>query len=98
MPRFAVKEARTTGFLVNSLDWMAAVRLHWKTVAIVEYAAGRPFAWVDDELGCCDREYVAEHHDGPALLHWVSPRLGLTDENFGALKDWARALEHGRSP
>lgn len=24
--------------------------LHWKTRALVDWAAGRPFAWVDDEI------------------------------------------------
>ena len=62
---------------------------YWKTHQVVEYAAGRPFVWVDDEIGDLDREYVAAHHDGPALLHWVSPRDGLTERDFKALAAWA---------
>ncbi|MGW4520279.1 hypothetical protein [Amycolatopsis sp. NPDC004378] len=33
---------------------------HWKTRPIVEHAAGRPFAWVDDETTDADRSWVAE--------------------------------------
>lgn len=64
----------------------------WKTRRVVEYAAGRAFAWVDDEITDADRAYVAEHHDGPALLHAVSPRVGLTADDFAALSEWAATL------
>lgn len=64
----------------------------WKTEHAVRYAAGRPFAWVDDDLGDADREYVAAHHDGPALLHWVSPRAGLLPADFDALAAWATEI------
>ena len=64
--------------------------LHWKTRAIVDWAAGRPFAWVDDELTDTDRAWVSAHHPGHALLHRVDPRLGLTDADYAVLKDWLR--------
>ncbi|MFD7793598.1 hypothetical protein [Streptomyces sp. NPDC059759] len=63
-----------------------------KTWKVVEYAAGRPFAWVDDQVDDVDREYVAKHHDGPALLHWIDPARGLTDDDFALLADWATGL------
>ncbi|HEY0499937.1 MAG TPA: hypothetical protein VGD48_29600, partial [Kutzneria sp.] len=63
--------------------------IHWKTRHIVDWAAGRPFAWVDDELTPADRAWVADHHTGPALLHWVDPRLGLRDEDFDTLARWS---------
>ncbi|WP_026128536.1 HAD domain-containing protein [Nocardiopsis halophila] len=69
--------------------------LHWKTVPIVDFASDRPFAWVDDELGDADRDFVARHHPGPALLHYVDPALGLADGDFAALKAWA---EHAAAP
>lgn len=62
--------------------------VHWKTELVVAHAAGRPFAWVDDELSEADSAYVADHHRGPALLHHVNPRLGLHDDDFAALADW----------
>lgn len=64
--------------------------LHWKTRPLVTWAAGRPFAWVDDEITDTDRAWVAAHHQGPALLHRVDPRLGLTDADYAALDSWLR--------
>ncbi|MFJ9925420.1 hypothetical protein ACIRU5_05250 [Streptomyces misionensis] len=68
--------------------------VHWKTEAIVAYAGGRPFAWVDDELGPADPAFVTGHHPGPALLHPVDPRIGLREGDFGALARFAAGLPH----
>lgn len=73
--------------------WADTAGCFWKTERVVEYAAGRAFAWVDDEVTDKDREYVARHHAGPALLHAVSPRVGLTDADFEALTAWAAQLD-----
>ncbi|MFE3116889.1 hypothetical protein [Streptomyces niveus] len=62
----------------------------WKTRPLVAHAAGRPFAWVDDELGDADRTFVAAHHHGSALLRRVDPRLGLLEADFAALDSFAR--------
>ncbi|WND33985.1 hypothetical protein RI578_06610 [Streptomyces sp. BB1-1-1] len=64
-----------------------------KTWRVVEYSAGRPFAWVDDQITAVDQAYVDRHHDGPALLHWVDPAKGLTDDDFAALTAWAARLD-----
>ncbi|MDY0812675.1 HAD domain-containing protein [Kitasatospora purpeofusca] len=64
--------------------------LHWKTRTLVDWAAGRPFAWVDDEVTDTDRAWVAAHHRAPALLHRVDPRRGLTDGDYAALDAWFR--------
>ncbi|MEQ4209715.1 HAD domain-containing protein [Actinopolymorpha sp. B9G3] len=64
--------------------------LHWKTKALVEAAAGRPFIWVDDEIGELDRSWVTTHHHGPALLHRVDSQHGLTLVDFDTLNDWLR--------
>ncbi|MGW5121274.1 hypothetical protein ACWEQ8_38440 [Streptomyces noursei] len=64
----------------------------WKTPAIVAWARGRAFAWVDDDITRADRAWVAEHHDGPALLHRVDPRHGLTVDDFETLTAWASGL------
>src|SRR5438093_1941485 len=45
--------------------------LHWKTRALTAWAAGRSFAWVDDEITDTDRAWVSAHHPGHALLHRV---------------------------
>ncbi|MGW6915071.1 hypothetical protein ACWGB8_14850 [Kitasatospora sp. NPDC054939] len=63
--------------------------LHWKTRHLVDWAAGRPFVWVDDELGPQDTAWIADHHPGPALTHWVDPGVGLRDTDFAALRAWA---------
>jgi hypothetical protein len=64
--------------------------LHWKTRTLVEWAHGRPFIWVDDEITDADREWVPAHHRGRALLHQVEPSRGLTDQDFAVLDDWLR--------
>lgn len=65
---------------------------YWKTAHLVAHAAGRPFAWVDDEITDADRTFVAARHEGPALLHLVDPRHGLADADFTALDTFARSL------
>ncbi|MDI5964984.1 HAD domain-containing protein [Streptantibioticus silvisoli] len=66
--------------------------LHWKTRTLVAWAAGRPFAWVDDEVTDTDRAWIAAHHRGRALLHRVDPRRGLTGSDYAALDSWLRRL------
>ncbi|OIJ63141.1 hypothetical protein WN71_035865 [Streptomyces mangrovisoli] len=65
--------------------------VHWKTEAILRYAAGRAFAWVDDEQSPADHAHVAAHHPAPALLHHVDPRIGLREDDFTALAEFAAA-------
>jgi hypothetical protein len=54
--------------------------------------AGRPFAWVDDEITAADRRWVAAHHPGHALLHRVDARRGLTDDDYDALGAWIKEI------
>ncbi|MBO2461376.1 hypothetical protein J4709_27715 [Actinomadura sp. LCR2-06] len=65
--------------------------LHWKTRTLVGWAAGRPFAWVDDEISDADRGWVAAHHGGRALLHRVDARSGLGDADYRVLAAWLRS-------
>ncbi|MFF7439190.1 HAD domain-containing protein [Streptomyces sp. NPDC008122] len=64
----------------------------WKTRYVLEYAAGRPFAWVDDDITPYDHEYVEQKHLAAALLLRVDPRIGLVRPDFDALAEWAAAL------
>ncbi|MDI1461430.1 hypothetical protein QEZ54_10655 [Catellatospora sp. KI3] len=64
----------------------------WKTATLVEWAAGRPFAWVDDEVTDLDVAWVSVRHRAPALLHRVDPRHGLRADDFTALASWAVAM------
>jgi SAM-dependent methyltransferase len=66
--------------------------VHRKTRPLLEWAAGRPFARVDDEVTERDAEHVATHRPGTALLLRIDPRKGLRDRDFGQLERWARAL------
>ncbi|WP_309234772.1 HAD domain-containing protein [Nocardia sp. XZ_19_385] len=67
-------------------------RLHWKTRDLVDWAAGRPFVWVDDEITEADRSWVAAHHPAPALLHRVDPRKGLAETDFVTVAAWLAHL------
>ncbi|MEV0731414.1 HAD domain-containing protein [Polymorphospora sp. NPDC050346] len=62
--------------------------LHWKTALLTRWAAGCPFVWLDDETTDADREWVAAHHPGRALLHRVDPHVGLTDADFATVRQW----------
>ncbi|MGW5531757.1 HAD domain-containing protein [Streptomyces xanthochromogenes] len=62
--------------------------LHWKTRTLVDWAAGRPFVWVDDEVTETDRAWIASHHGGRALVYRVDARLGLTDRDYAILAAW----------
>ena len=64
--------------------------LHWKTRGLVEWAQGRPFVWVDDEISHTDQQWVSTRHPDPALLHRVDPRRGLTEHHFTVIESWLR--------
>lgn len=67
--------------------------LYFKTPTVVDWARGRAFAWIDDQVTDADREYVADHHPAPALLITVSPSTGLLPEHVRQLAEWAAGLE-----
>jgi hypothetical protein len=69
-------------------DEMPGTGLHWKTISLVSFAAGRPFVWLDDELTDVDRRWVRDRHPGPALLHRVDPLVGLTAADFAVVGSW----------
>ena len=71
---------------------------HWKTRPLVAWAAGRPFAWIDDEITDRDRSWVTDHHPAPALLHAVDAATGLTDADIHDLARWATTLDDVASP
>jgi hypothetical protein len=62
--------------------------VHWKTVALARWAAGRAFVWLDDEITDADRRWIATHHPQPALLHRVDPYRGLTGADLAAVRQW----------
>ncbi|MEV5607821.1 HAD domain-containing protein [Streptomyces sp. NPDC052225] len=66
--------------------------LHWKVRPVVARAAGRPFVWIDDEIGHGDRNWVAAHHPGRALLHRVDPGRGLAGADLRLVGEWLRGV------
>ncbi|MFC9993707.1 HAD domain-containing protein [Nocardia sp. NPDC127526] len=70
--------------------------LHWKTRTVVDWAAGRAFVWIDDEIGAGDRDWVSDHHEGRALLYRVDPRIGLRPGDLAAVAAWLCAPDDGR--
>jgi hypothetical protein len=66
--------------------------LCWKTRTLVSWAAGRPFAWLDDEVADADRDRVTARHPGRALLLRIDASRGLADQDFAALDAWLRSL------
>ncbi|WP_370111678.1 hypothetical protein [Streptacidiphilus sp. MAP12-33] len=64
----------------------------WKTPEIVAWAAGRPFAWVDDEIARADQDWVRRNHPAPALLLPVDASTGLTAADLATLSAWAESL------
>lgn len=65
---------------------------HWKTRPLMAWAAGRPFAWIDDEVTDRDRRWVSAHHPARALLHRIDATTGLTDDDIGILTGWTATL------
>jgi hypothetical protein len=73
-------------------------RIYFKTPTVVKYAAGRPFAWLDDEITTWDEKYIRQYHDGPSLLVWIDPITGLQRTHFTTLTDWATELTANQEP
>jgi hypothetical protein len=67
--------------------------VHWKTVPLTRWAAGRSFVWLDDEITDADRRWVAAHYSGPALLRRVDPYQGLTAADIAAVRHWLERRE-----
>jgi hypothetical protein len=90
LPQLPVVEWRAPTVAQETLD--EYFNLHWKTRQVVEWADGRDFAWADDEVTASDRDWIAEHHPGRALVHHVRALFGLTGADFEVLGQWLRAV------
>lgn len=101
LPELPVADFDQATALPDPPGWRGLIRsercYHKKTRALVDYAAGRPFAWVDDEPTDRDRDWIAQHHPAPALVHVVVARRGLLDADFEALAAWAATLSTARA-
>jgi hypothetical protein len=97
-PRIGLPELPVLDWSDSPADEEDDDGLHWKTRGLVEWAAGRSFVWVDDEIGAMDRAWVSAHHRAPALLHHVDHRLGLTGEDFDVITRWLTREEEDPCP
>jgi Domain of unknown function (DUF1707) len=64
----------------------------WKTPELLEYAAGRPFAWADDEIYANDVGFLTANATSDVFLLPVSPRRGLQSADFEAVRRWAERV------
>ena len=72
---------------------------HWKLEAIDEYAAGRPAAWIDDNLDDeCETWATTRAGGAPTLLLRTEPATGMTDEHVTQLLAWADEIVGGPYP
>lgn len=67
---------------------------HWKLDAIDRYAAGRPAAWVDDNLDA-ECEAWAARRPAPTLLVRTDPAVGLDEDHVERLLAWADEVTPG---
>lgn len=84
----AVAWPELTGAQEREDRWLG---LCWKTRPLLDWAAGRPFAWVDDEITDADRDWVSANHPAPALLHHVDASAGLAGQDLADLDAWLRS-------
>lgn len=68
-----------------------------KTPLLPEYAAGQPFAWLDDDHSRADRFWLAKQADAPEhfLLQRTDADYGIQWSDVYDLIEWARALAAG---
>ena len=90
-PRIGLPELPVVGW-PEDLNASAPPDLCWKTPTLLEYAAGRPFAFVDDDISDADQLYADARCDAPMLFHFVDPSKGLTEKDFAVLADWLGAI------
>lgn len=73
----------------------------WKFGAVIDYAAGRSLAWLDDDFPLFPRErewFFGRRAGTPTLLHLVDPAVGLTAEDLVRVGDWFGALRTNGHP
>ncbi|MGH1554870.1 hypothetical protein ACRAWF_31890 [Streptomyces sp. L7] len=68
--------------------------LYWKTRQIATWAAGRPFAWVDDLVTDLDVRHVEEHDDAVrrSSSRWTRAGACAKTDFKGTLEQWAHSL------
>lgn len=69
----------------------------WKYPEVLEFAAGRPLVWCDDEFKIArggrihaQSKFLQDRGSAPTLLHHVSPRLGITQFDLDSVGRWLK--------
>jgi hypothetical protein len=91
-PRLGLPALPVVTWRLGSIGQRGPDGLHWKTREIVAWADGRPFVWVDDEIGEVDREWVTAHYAAPFLLQRIDARAGLTEDDVDTISGWLADL------
>ncbi|WP_328518446.1 HAD domain-containing protein [Actinoplanes oblitus] len=91
-PRLGLPELPVVEWPDEDEDEDVAGGLHWKTVFLTRWAAGRPFVWLDDETTDADRRWVMANHPGRALVHRVDPYAGLSEADFSEVRRWLETV------
>jgi hypothetical protein len=71
-------------------DWPVLDFDLYKWAAVCDYAAGRPFAWVDDEARG-DEPHVRDYCQASHLIVHADHRIGLNDQAVAQLLSFAAA-------
>lgn len=71
----------------SGLAFSRAGWLFWKTPQVVEWARGRPFYWLDDELRPTDERYLSRHAPN-SIGRPVNPATGVRDVDLAGLRRW----------
>ena len=85
-----------TALDLGTEQWNIHSLWYAKTPLLPEYAAGQPFAWVDDDHSGADRTWLAQHGvDQPFMLCRTDADYGIQWDDVEALIDWAQKLATG---
>jgi hypothetical protein len=88
-PRIGLPKLPVVEWPERALEGAGDPRL-WKTQPLADYAAGRPFAWIDDQLTSVDRHWCTAHYPASTLLLPIDPAIGLRSADIAAIGRWAR--------
>jgi hypothetical protein len=85
--------------VVSGNDTVAQADYRWKFGPVLEYAAGRPLLWFDDDFECYpdyEEWFLKERmaaSDLDTYLHTVDPSVGLTQKDFDKALSWANKVQ-----
>lgn len=86
-PRIGLPEIPTIQFGFKGFQW--------KYNAVLDYTAGRKFVWFDDEFDNFkdERKWFESKKKEPYLLHYIDPRIGVTQQSLDIAKEWINETE-----